>query len=408
MVNAQLVIIGDELLVGRVQDSNTLYLGRRLHDLGIELCATLIVRDRKDAMRQALAAAFASHDVVIATGGLGPTPDDMTKGVAAKLFGKRLVLDDAVLDRIEKYYVNLGRKMPAASTRQALVPTGAIVLDNPVGLAPGLILVKDHKTLILLPGVPIELQKIFETGVAPFLEETYYLTPLLVSVIRTYGVPESEIMEKISGYFKRHKSIEVAYLPSARGVDIRLWTEKDQKALTECQNEITARLKGNVYAYNNTGIEETVGELLRSRHLTLSTAESCTGGMIAQLLTDVPGSSAYFKGGAVTYGNELKKSLLGVTDATLRRNGAVSPEVVTQMAAGARARFETDYALAVSGIAGPGGGNEEKPVGQVYIGIASPKKADVFERRFNGTRTMIRVRAAMCALDILRRNLQDA
>lgn len=408
MVNAQLVIIGDELLVGRVQDTNASYLGRRLHDLGIELCATSIVRDRKDAIRQALATALESHDVVIASGGLGPTPDDMTKGVAAKLFGKRLVLDDAVLDRLEKYFIRLGRKMPAASTRQALVPAGAIVLENPVGLAPGLILVKDHKSLILLPGVPMELQKIFETGVAPFLEETYYLTPLLVSVIRTYSVPESEIMEKISGYFKRHKSIEVAYLPSARGVDIRLWTEKDQKALLECQNEITARLKGNVYAFNNTGIEETVGELLRSRRLTLSTAESCTGGMIAQLVTDVPGSSAWFKGGAVTYGNELKKSLLGVTDAALRKGGAVSPEVVSQMAAGARLRFDTDYALAISGIAGPGGGSEEKPIGLVYIGVASPKKTDVFERRFNGTRTMIRVRAAMCALDILRRNLQDA
>jgi nicotinamide-nucleotide amidase len=191
-------------------------------------------------------------------------------------------------------------------------------------------------------------------------------------------------------------------------VDIRLWTEKDQKALTECQNEITARLKGNVYAFNNTGIEEAVGELLRSRRLTLSTAESCTGGMIAQLITDVPGSSAYFRGGAVAYSNELKKSLLGVTDATLRRNGAVSPETVTQMAAGARTRFETDYALAISGIAGPGGGSEQKPIGLVYIGIASPKKTDIFERRFNGTRTMIRVRAAMCALDLLRRNLQGA
>ena len=271
MVNAQLVIIGDELLVGRVQDTNASYLGRRLHDLGIELCATSIVRDRKDAIRQALAAALESHDVVIASGGLGPTPDDMTKAAAAKLFGKRLILDDAVLDRIEKYFSSIGRKMPAASTRQALVPHGAIVLENPVGLAPGLILVKDHKCVILLPGVPIELQKIFETGVVPFLEETYYLTPLLVSVLRTYSVPETEIMEKISGYFKRHKNVNVAYLPSARGVDIRLWTEKDQKALTECQNEITARLKGNVYAFNNTGIEETVGELLRSRRLTLST-----------------------------------------------------------------------------------------------------------------------------------------
>jgi nicotinamide-nucleotide amidase len=408
MVNAQLVVIGDELLVGRIQDTNTNFLARRLHDLGVELCSTCTIRDRKEAIQHAFAEALDNHDIVIASGGLGPTPDDITKAVAAKQFGKRLVLDDAVLDRIEKYFIHIGRKMPAASTRQALVPHGAIVLDNPVGLAPGLILIKDHKSLILLPGVPIELQKIFETGVVPFLEETYYLTPLLVNVIRTYGVPESEIMERISGYFKRHKNVSVAYLPSARGVDIRLWTEKDQKALTECQSEITARLKANVYGFNNTGIEEIVGELLRKKRLTLCTAESCTGGMIAQRLTDVPGSSVYFKGGAVTYSNELKKALLGVTDIALRKSGAVSPEVVTQMASGARTRFEADYAVAVSGIAGPGGGSEAKPVGLVYIGIASSRKTDVQERRFNGSRAMIRERATMSALDMLRRSLQDA
>jgi nicotinamide-nucleotide amidase len=405
MVNAQLVVIGDELLAGRVLDTNTSFLARRLYDLGVELCSASTIRDRPDAIKRALAAAMEDHDIVLASGGLGPTPDDLTKAAAAKLFGKRLILDDAVLDRIEKYFSSIGRKMPAASTRQALVPHGAIVLENPVGLAPGLILVKDHKCVILLPGVPIELQKIFETGVVPFLEETYYLTPLLVNVVRTYGVPETEIMEKTSGYFKRHKNVNVAYLPSARGVDIRLWTEKDQKALTECQTEIVGRLKANVYAFNNTGIEETVGELLRRKSLTLCTAESCTAGMIAARLTDVPGSSVYFRGGAVTYSNEMKKSVLGVTEAALRRFGAVSPEVVALMASGARERFESDYALAVTGIAGPGGGSEEKPVGLVYVGLAGPKKVETFEHRFNGTRSMVRERAAMSALDILRRSL---
>jgi len=405
VVNAQLVVIGDELLVGRVLDTNSNFLARRLHDLGVELCSVSTIRDRKDAIKRALAAALEDHDIVIASGGLGPTPDDLTKAVATKLFGKRMILDDTVLERIEKHFAAVGRKMPAASTGQALIPHGAIVLDNPVGLAPGLILVKDHKCLILLPGVPLELQKIFETGVVPFLEETYYLTPMLVSVVRTYGVPESEIMEKISGYFKRHKNVNVAYLPSARGVDIRLWTEKDQQSLNEYQAEIVARLKTNVYAFNNTGIEETVGELLRKRGLTLCTAESCTGGMLAERLTDVPGSSAYFKGGAVTYSNELKKSVLGVTDNALRKFGAVSPEVVSQMASGAREKFGADYALAISGIAGPGGGTEDKPVGLIHIALATPRKVDVHQRRFNGTRSMVRERAAMSALDILRRCL---
>jgi nicotinamide-nucleotide amidase len=408
MVTAKLVVVADEILDGRIQDSNSGYLSRRLHDLGVAVAEVAVIADRRDAIKQAFTTGLQEYDVVISSGGLGPTPDDLTKGVASKIFGKRMALDESILDRIEKHFATLGKRMPAASTKQALVPQGAIVLENPVGLAPGLILVRDHKSLVLLPGVPLELQKIFETGVVPYLEDTYYLNPLLVTVIRTTGIAESEIMEKVSAYFARHRIVGIAYLPSLLGVDIKLWTEKDRKALNECHDEIVARIRPHVYAFNNTAIEEVVGELLRKQRLTLSTAESCTGGSIADRLTDVPGSSDYFQGGAIAYSNELKKSLLGVTEAVLRKFGAVSSEAVIQMAKGAQEHFGSDCALATSGIAGPGGGSEAKPVGLVYVGLATPKKTEAAEFHFIGTRRMIKVQTAVHALDLLRRRLQDS
>lgn len=407
MVTAKLIIVGDEILNGRVQDVNGPFLTGRLHDLGIAVCSICTIPDRAEAMKQAIKEALEGYDIVITSGGLGPTPDDLTKCVASKLLGKRLTLDEAVLARIEKHFEATGHRMPAASTKQALVPQGAIALENPVGLAPGLILIREKRSLILLPGVPLELQKIFESGVAPYLEETYFLSPMLVSVVRTIGAPESEIMEKISTFLARHRTIQVAYLPTTTGVDVRLSTEKDRKELTECQDEIKARLKSQIYAFDNTSMEEVVGELLRKRRLTLSTAESCTGGLIADHITDVPGSSDYFRGGVVAYNNELKKSLLGVTETVLRKHGAVSPECVAQMATGARERFGSDYALAVSGIAGPAGGTEAKPVGLVYVGLAGPKKAEATELRLTGSRRMIKAQSAARALDILRRKLTE-
>jgi nicotinamide-nucleotide amidase len=418
MVTAKLIIVGDEILNGRVQDVNGPFLTRRLHDLGIAVCSVCTIPDRAEAMKQTIKEALEGYDIVITSGGLGPTPDDLTKCVASKLLGKRLVLDEAVLARIEKHFEATGHKMPAASTKQALVPQGAIALENPVGLAPGLILPcgdtmrhrvpsQPKRTLILLPGVPLELQKIFESGVAPYLEETYFLSPMLVTVIRTIGAPESEIVERVSTFLARHRTIQVAYLPTTTGVDIRLSTEKDRKELTECQDEIKALLKTQIYAFDNASMEEVVGELLRKRRLTLSTAESCTGGSISDHITDVPGSSDYFRGGVVAYSNDHKKSLLGVTETVLRKHGAVSPECVIQMATGARERFGSDYALAVSGIAGPAGGTEAKPVGLVYVGLAGPKKTEAEELRLTGSRRMIKAQSAVRALDILRRKLME-
>jgi nicotinamide-nucleotide amidase len=405
MVTAAVIAIGDELLSGAVPDCNSGHVARRLSELGVAVGELRTLPDRADVIRSTLKAALAEFDVVIAAGGLGPTPDDVTKGAAARLLGRHLVLDDAVSSRIEGHFAALGRRVPAASTKQALVPEGAIVLENPVGLAPGLILSRERHSLILLPGVPAELHRMLETGVVPYLEDTYFLLPFLVATIRTTGISESAIVEEASPFLRRHKTVRVSYLPNDRGVDIKLWTEKDRRALIACQEGLRTRLNANVYAVGSTQLEEAVGELLRARRLSVSTAESCTGGLLAERLSSVPGSSDYFRGGAVTYSNDLKRSLLGVTEAGLRKSGAVSAETAARMAAGARERFATDLALAVTGIAGPGGATTEKPVGLVFIGLAGPRRLDTAEHRFSGTRQMIRERAATAALDLLRRKL---
>lgn len=423
MVTAKIIIIGNEIVAGKVNDTNGPFLARRLHELGVAVSSWCVIPDQTETLKQAIRESLEDHDIIITSGGLGPTPDDLTKLVVGRLLHRRQVLDETLLARIEAHFARICQPMPATATKQALIPQGAIVLDNPVGLAPGLILVQPDQTteqrrrpvsapsttgrriLILLPGVPVELERIFETGVVPYLEETCFLTPMLTALIRTIGITESEIVERIDNYLSRRKTVQIAYLPSVAGVDISLATERDRKALTECQKEIVARIRPQVYATDRTNLEEVVGELLRQRRSTLSVAESCTGGLVANLITDVPGSSDYFLGGVIAYSNVLKRTHLGVSDEILNRHGAVSRECVVQMACGARERFRSDYALAISGIAGPTGGSATKPVGLVYVGVASPGNATAWELHLAGSRPMIKLQAALRALDFLRQQL---
>jgi nicotinamide-nucleotide amidase len=316
-------------------------------------------------------------------------------------------LDESLLEQIEKYFAKLNKTMPESLTRQALVPQGAIVLENPAGMAPGLILKHENKAIILLPGVPIELEKIFVTGVVPYLESGFSLAPILTRTIRTTNIAETEIFEKISRYFTHHKSVEIAYLPQHIGVDIVIWTENDKKLLTACEKEIASRLKPYVYGFNSTHIEGIVGQTLRKKDLTIATAESCTAGLVADRITNVPGSSEYFIGGVVAYSNDIKKLICGVKQETLKKFGAVSKETVIEMAAGIKEHFKTNIGLSISGIAGPAGGTAEKPIGLVYLGIATKRGTKFEERRFSGNRRMIKEQSAMAALDLLRRTLES-
>ncbi|MEO0114887.1 MAG: competence/damage-inducible protein A [candidate division WOR-3 bacterium] len=407
MTNCEILIVGNNIITGRIPDTNSNFLAKKLFELGINLVRITTISDNKAIIEATLKEVLSRSDLVFIAGGLGPTPDDNTVAVAAKIFNQRLILDESLLAQIEKYYAKINKPMPEAQTRQALVPQGAIVLENPVGTAPGLILKQANKVLILLPGSPTELEKIFLTGVIPYLESTFSLTPLYSKVIRTTNITQAEIFEKVARYFVRHKGIEITYLTQPTGVDIVIWTDRDKKLLTACEKEIVARVKPYVYGFDTTTIEETVGQILKKKNLTLATAESCTAGLIADRITNVPGSSGYFIGGVVAYSNEIKKAICRVQPETLKKFGAVSKETALEMATGIKENYKTDIGLSVTGICGPTGGTKTKPVGLVYLGIATKSDAKYEERIFFGNRRLIKEQSAMAALDFLRRTLES-
>lgn len=406
MAKVELVIIGDEIIFGEIIDTNSRYLSKRLFGLGFEVFKITTIGDSREAIEDVLKSGLKRTGIVISSGGLGPTPDDNTRYAAAKIYERRLILDENVLKRIEEEFKKRPEPMPEIATKQAMIPQGSIVLENPIGLAPGIILTQEKETLILLPGVPEELKKIFETGVIPYLEANYQKKPVIHRIIRTTNITEGEIFERIKDISKKNKKIRFAYLPHSTGVDLRIGIEdSDKKELSSVEKEITLRLKQWVYGYNSTEIEEVVGGYLRKKGLTLSVAESCTGGLLQDRITNVPGSSESFIGGIIAYSNEIKRMICGVKDETLKRFGAVSKEVVLEMAEGVKTHFKTDIGIAISGIAGPTGGTSKKPVGLVYFGIADKKGRKYEERIFTGTRRLIKEKAAMAALDLLRRTL---
>ena len=401
MLTCEVLIIGNEIITGRIADTNSSFIARKLFELGINLTRITTINDKKEIIEAGLQEALNHSDLIFTSGGLGPTPDDNTTAVAAKIFNRRLILDESLLEQLEKYFKKINKTMPESLTRQALVPQGAIVLENPVGMAPGLILKNENKGIILLPGVPIELEKIFVTGVIPYLETSYRLKPIFSRTIRTTNITEAEIFEKISRYFTRHKSVEIAYLPQHTGVDIVIWTEKDKKVLSACEKEIVSCLKEAVYSFNSTGIEEIVGQILRKKDLTLATAESCTAGLVADRITNVPGSSEYFIGGVVAYSNDIKKLTCGVKQETLKKFGAVSKETVIEMAIGIKEHFKTSVGLSISGVAGPAGGTLEKPVGLTWIGISANLFDQAWKFVFPGDRLAIKEQTAENALILL-------
>lgn len=405
---AELLILGDEIITGKVTDTNSRFLAKKLFELGCNLTRTTILGDSKETIEVGLKEALSRCDLVFTAGGLGPGPNDNTVSVVAKILNRRLDLDEGLLKQIENYFVKLNKKMPETAIREALIPQGAIIIENPSGTAPGLILKQNGKTLILLPGTPIELEKIFLTGVIPYLETSYLLTPIFSRTVRTTNLTESEIYEKISSYSVHHKTLKITYLPQLTGVDIMLWTDKDKKILTASEKEIVLRLKPYVYGFDTTSMEETVSQLLKKKNLTLATAESCTAGLVADRITNVLGSSEYFIGGVVAYSNEVKKLICGVKQETLKRYGAVSKETALEMANGIKQCYKTDIGLSVTGIAGPSGATKGKPVGLVYLGIAAKfitGGLQYEERIFSGNRRMIKEQASFAALDFLRRTL---
>ena len=409
-MRAEIIATGTELLSGGVLDTNSLFLSEELMPLGIETVFKTVVGDSEKDMEEAFRRAMDRVGVLIITGGIGPTEDDITRKVVAKIVKKRLVLNEDALKAIHERLAGRGRDVIAANDRQALIPTGARLLGNPVGIAPGFFLDEEKVFIAVLPGVPQEMRAMFSGGVRPALEERFREKLFIRRrVLHTWGISESAVNQAIQDILKREEPVAGLTAKEA-GVDIRVIShqasaEQAQAFVDRTVAAIREKLGDAVYGTDGQAMEEVVGALLKQRRLKLAVAESCTGGLIGARITNIAGSSGYFERGAVTYSNASKTEMLGVPAELIGRHGAVSSEVAAAMAQGIREAAKTDLGLSVTGIAGPDGGSEQKPVGLVYTALASSQGVKTAEYRFLGEREQIRARAAQMALDMVRKHL---
>lgn len=407
-MNAELISVGTELLMGQIVNTNARDLSIWLSELGINLYYQTVVGDNPLRLEKTMRDALSRSDLVIVTGGLGPTGDDLTKETAAKLMGMTLALDEDSLLAIEAYYKKVGRPMAPCNRKQAMMPVGGIIIPNPVGTAPGCIMEQDGKSMILLPGPPNEMTRLFEDTVRPYLEGKSG-GKLYSRILHVFGIGESSVEEELKDLMQGE---EVTVAPYAKlgEVHLRVTTrctndEEGEKKLRPVIEEIEKRLGDTVYTESDQSIAGAVLELLKKKKMTLATAESCTGGMIGEALTEIPGASEVYLGGAVTYSNALKEKMLGVPKETLDTVGAVSYETAKAMSEGIRKETGADIGVSVTGIAGPDGGTAQKPVGLVYVSVSTGEKTWVKELHLSGSRHRIRQFTLLHALDEVRKYL---
>jgi nicotinamide-nucleotide amidase len=409
-LTAEIIAIGSELLAPDRSDTNSLWLTEKLNSIGIEVKLKTIVGDDDARLEEAIKDAVRRSRVVITTGGLGPTEDDITRKVAARALGRRLLLDEAVLEWIRGRFESFGRKMPERNSRQAMVIDGAEVLDNPNGSAPGLYLEHEETAIALLPGPPREMQPMFESFVLPRLTEKSGSLRVRRRVLKVAGLGESALDEMISPVYLQYENPQTTILFNQTEVEVHLVANarSDREAdalLDRLTEQLEERLGKSIFSFAGESMEEVVGLKLSVGRFSLAVAESCTGGLISQRLTSIPGSSKFFIEGVVAYSNEAKTRTLGVEPMLLLEHGAVSAEVAEAMAEGVRTRAGTDFGISVTGIAGPDGGSDEKPVGLVYIALADDAHTEHRKLMIPGDRHLIRWRASQAALDLLRRRL---
>jgi len=406
-LKAEIIIIGNEILTGDVIDKNSPFLSRELLRLGITVTRIITIPDNKNEILETLQNAIARSKLVILTGGLGPTYDDITKKTVSVYFNKRLILNENILRKVKNFFKTRKITMPAVNTTQALIPQGALILDNPIGTAPGLLFEEKGKIIVLLPGVPEEVKEIFNDSLKRYLRKTKLKKIIATRIFHTTGISESALYEKLKNIPEIEK---LGFLPSTRGVDIKIkiiadTAEEVQNKFKEITNRLIMKVGNFYYGSDDETLERVIGILLSMKRQTLAVAESCTAGLIMKRITEVPGSSHYFLGGAVSYSNESKIKILKVKTKEIKQKGAVSAEVAKEMAEGVRNLLKADYGISVTGIAGPTGSTLEKPIGLVYIGIADSTGTETKEFHFHGTREDIRERSAQAALDLLRRKL---
>lgn len=407
IMNAVILSIGNELLNGKTLNSNATYIGGALYETGIPAHTIITVGDNIDEITRSLNQAMQESDVVVITGGLGPTHDDITKNAVAEFFHSELVFNESIMQKIEERFKKRGMKMPAVNRNQAMVPDNAELLDNPVGTAAGLLFKEGGKFVFVLPGIPKEMRAIMSDSVIPFLKENCELKDIRVHSYRTTGIAESKIYEMCKDLFDKYPALEIAFLPKYTGVEVRIavgenYSDNDYDLF---EGELYRIIGKYIYTKGPRELEEVVGDLLKKDKLTIAVAESCTGGLIQDKLTNVPGSSEYFMGGITAYSNKSKVNNLGVKESTLDQFGAVSDEVAREMAMGTKLAFQTDFALSTTGIAGPAGATETKPVGLVFIALAAPGKIISKRFVFGNDRRLNKEAGAQAALEMLRREL---
>ncbi len=410
MPTSEIIAVGSELLTPLRLDTNSLYITRRLNDIGILVQRKWVVGDEPASLEEALRIAMRRVSTVLITGGLGPTEDDITRKVAAHVLDRQLIYNEEIAQKLRERFARVGRALAENNLRQALVPMGAIILPNSVGTAPGLWLEEGKKKIVLLPGPPREMKRMLDEHVIPRLASATRGEPILRRVIKLAGIPESTADERIAPIYLGYPKIQTTILAAPGQIEVHLTAVKSihpqaEYDLDRLQDQIEEALGDKVFSTEDKTLEEVVGIFLGMRQGTLAVAESCTGGLIAKRLTDVPGSSQYFNGGVVTYSDQSKIDLLGVDPEQLRQHGAVSAVVAEQMADGVRRRFGSTFGLSATGIAGPSGGSEEKPVGLVFLGWSDSAHCHSERIQFNGDRELVRQFAAQNALNMARRNL---
>ena len=409
----ELISVGTELLLGNIVNTNTQFLAEKCALLGLTMYHQVTVGDNHDRLAEVIRTALKRSDVIILTGGLGPTEDDLTKEVCAEVMGFPLVEDTHTHERIEEYFRNnIYKVIPDNNWKQAIVPAGCIVLDNDNGTAPGLILEKYGKSAILLPGPPNELYPLFMNQVYPYLQK---LQPEVIrsQMVKICGVGESQVEDKILDLIDKQQNPTIATYAKTGEVHIRVTakaaTEEDAKKLVKpVVKEIKNRFGDYVYSTKEEEtLEQAVVRLLKKYELTVTTAESCTGGLLAGRIINVPGASEVYNEGFITYSNKAKRKYLDVSKSTLKKYGAVSEQTAREMATGGVFATDSDASVAVTGLAGPDGGSEEKPVGLVYIATYMKDKVNVQKYQFKGNRAKIREQAVVKGLDLLRRSILD-
>ena len=409
-LTAEIIAIGSELLAPDRTDTNSLWLTEQLNRLGIEVKLKTIVGDDDARLEETIKDAVRRSKVVITTGGLGPTEDDITRKITARALGRRLLLDEEVLAEIRERFKSYGVVMPERNSRQAMVIEDAVVLSNPNGSAPGMFLDHQGTAIVLLPGPPREMRPMFQNHVAERLAGRAGNVRVVRRMLRVAGMGESAVDEKIAPIYTQYDNPVTTILFNQSEIEVHFTargrTEAEANALLDrLSAQVEERLGNAVFSFAGETMEQVVGLKLSLGGYTLSVAESCTGGLLAQRLTDVPGSSKYFIEGVVTYANDAKTRALGVEPMLLLEHGAVSAPVAEAMAEGIRKRAGTDFGIAITGIAGPDGGTEEKPVGTVFIALSDDVKTEHRKLHLPGDRQLVRWRASQAALDLLRRRL---